>query len=120
MPETCNFIKERPWHRCFPVNFVKFLTTPFSQNTFGRLLLNTYTKLISCQCNIFHYRESLAFVNLFFDRFSIMTQLSQSNQEQYSACCSWPCFRISLCTHHAPLQCFSTYFRNPDYVISCD
>ena len=27
------------WHRCFPVNFVKFLRTPFLQNTSGRLLL---------------------------------------------------------------------------------
>ena len=26
-------------HRCFPVNFVKFLRTTFSQNTSGRLLL---------------------------------------------------------------------------------
>ena len=25
-------------HRCFPVNFVKFLRTPFLQNTSGRLL----------------------------------------------------------------------------------
>ena len=29
----------RPWHRCFPVNFVKFLRTPFLQNTSGLLLL---------------------------------------------------------------------------------
>ena len=26
---ACNFIKKWPWHRCFPVNFVKFLRTPF-------------------------------------------------------------------------------------------
>ena len=26
-------------HRCFPVNFAKFLRTPFLQNTSGRLLL---------------------------------------------------------------------------------
>ena len=26
--EACNFIKKRLWRRCFPVNFVKFLTTP--------------------------------------------------------------------------------------------
>ena len=32
-------LKKRLWHRCFPVNFVKFLRTPFSQNTSGRLLL---------------------------------------------------------------------------------
>ena len=30
--------KKRPWRRCFAVNFVKFLKTPFLQNTSGRLL----------------------------------------------------------------------------------
>ena len=32
-------LKKRFWHRCFPVNFVKFLGTSFFQNTSGRLLL---------------------------------------------------------------------------------
>ena len=32
-------IKKRLWHRCFPVNFAKFLRAPFLQNTSGRLLL---------------------------------------------------------------------------------
>ena len=32
-------LKKRLWHSCFPVNFGKFLRTPFSQNTPGRLLL---------------------------------------------------------------------------------
>ena len=37
--------KKRLWHRCFPVNFVKFLRTPFRQNTSGgRLLLTGLTK----------------------------------------------------------------------------
>ena len=36
---ACNFIKKRPWHRCFPVNFAKFLRTAFSQDTCGWLLL---------------------------------------------------------------------------------
>ena len=31
--------KKRLWHRCFPKNFAKFLTTLFWQNTSGRLLL---------------------------------------------------------------------------------
>ena len=31
--------KKRPWQRCFPLNFAKFLRTPFLQNTSGRLLL---------------------------------------------------------------------------------
>ena len=38
---ACNFIlKKRLWHRCFTVNFAKFLRTPFLQNTSGRLLLH--------------------------------------------------------------------------------
>ena len=28
-------LKKRLWHRCFPVNFEKFLRTPFVQNTSG-------------------------------------------------------------------------------------
>ena len=32
-------LKKKLWHRCFPVNFWKFLRTPFIQNTSGRLLL---------------------------------------------------------------------------------
>ena len=32
-------LTKRLWHRCFPVNFSKFLRIPFLQNTSGRLLL---------------------------------------------------------------------------------
>ena len=44
-PEVCckkrpaTLLKKRLWHRCFPVNFVKFLRTPFLGNTSGWLLL---------------------------------------------------------------------------------
>ena len=42
-------LKKRLLHRCFPVNFAKFLKIPFSQKTSGRLLLyfekNTLTYL---------------------------------------------------------------------------
>ena len=40
MCSTVTLLKKRPWHRCFPVNFVKFLRTHFLQNTSGRLLLH--------------------------------------------------------------------------------
>ena len=30
-------LKKRLWHRCFPVNFAKFLRTPFLQKNSGRL-----------------------------------------------------------------------------------
>ena len=33
-------LKRRLWHRCFPVNFVKFLRTSFLHNTSERLLLD--------------------------------------------------------------------------------
>ena len=32
---TCNFIKNKLQHRCFPVNIVKFLRTVFLQKTSG-------------------------------------------------------------------------------------
>ena len=38
-------LKKRLWHRCFPMNFAKFLRTSFLQNTSGRLLLNIALKL---------------------------------------------------------------------------
>ena len=28
LPEACNFIKKRLWHRCFPVSFMRFHETP--------------------------------------------------------------------------------------------
>ena len=39
-PET--LLKKKLWHRCFLVNFAKFLGTPFLQNTSGRLLLKRF------------------------------------------------------------------------------
>ena len=45
-----NLFKKRLWHRCFHVNFTKFLKTPFLQNTSGRLLLNK-VHLMDCQNN---------------------------------------------------------------------
>ena len=35
------------WRRCFPVNFEKFLRTPFLQNTSGWLLLTIYSQSIT-------------------------------------------------------------------------
>ena len=35
-------LKKRLWHRCFPVNFAKFLRTSFLQNTSGRMLLYNF------------------------------------------------------------------------------
>ena len=37
-PLSTTLLKKRLWHRCFPVNFEKFLRAPYLQNTSGRLL----------------------------------------------------------------------------------
>ena len=39
-------LKKRLWHRCFPVNFAKFLRTPFLENTSGRLPLKLHRKAL--------------------------------------------------------------------------
>ena len=38
--QRITLLKKRLWHRCFPVNFVKFIKITFLQNTSGRLLLD--------------------------------------------------------------------------------
>ena len=39
---SATLLKKRIWHRCFPVNFIKFLRIPFLQNTSGRVLLSLW------------------------------------------------------------------------------
>ena len=40
------------WHRCFPVNFAKFLRTPFLQNTSRQLLLSCYRNILTNLKNV--------------------------------------------------------------------
>ena len=44
--KTCASYKKSFWHRCFPVNFAKFLRTSFSRNNSGRLLLDLVSKTV--------------------------------------------------------------------------
>ena len=51
--------KKRLWHSCFPVNFAKFLKTPFLQNNSERVLLmvniiKNYT-IRCCYCDSKEY-----------------------------------------------------------------
>ena len=39
--KSATLLKKRLWHRCFSVNFVKFVRTPFLQDTSGLLLLKS-------------------------------------------------------------------------------
>ena len=43
--KPATLLEKRLWHRCFPVNFDKFLKTPFLQKSSGRLLLTTWLKV---------------------------------------------------------------------------
>ena len=56
-------LKKRFWHRCFPVNFVKFPKRLFLQNTFGDCLffqLTTNTEVIfACQSFSVSMRQNL-------------------------------------------------------------
>ena len=42
-------LRKSLWHRCFPVNFAKFLSTPFLQNTSWRLLLKKQEESFGCK-----------------------------------------------------------------------
>ena len=44
---SATLLKKRLWHRCFSVNFAKFLRTPFLQNISGRLLLSMQDYFLS-------------------------------------------------------------------------
>ena len=53
-------LKKRLWHRCFLVNFAKFLRAPFLHNTYGRLLLIitlSFSKLFKLVTNIAEFRS---------------------------------------------------------------
>ena len=67
-------LKKRFWHWCFPVNFVKFLRTPFLQNTSGRLLL---------------YLHSFLFYNNNFilTKALVLAKNVRTSLEQSHACC---------------------------------
>ena len=40
--QASSLLRKRLWHSCFPMNFAKFLRTPFLQNTSGRQFLKVY------------------------------------------------------------------------------
>ena len=94
--------KKRLWRRCFLVNFVKFLGTPFLQNTSGRLLLREGRRLKQIEISIISklkkVKEKCSHIFLFF------------------TCCAHPfCFRGSLFTNRSYVSLYS-YFQ---YVQTC-
>ena len=63
----CNLLKKSLWHRCFPVNFAKFLRTPILQNSSGGCFCklqvndkNSFTHTPSCTLRSFSQNSSFS------------------------------------------------------------
>ena len=90
-------LKKSLWHRCFPVNFAKFLRTPFLQNTPGRLLLNRtdfvffcYSFLYSFLNHINPYLPKPTYISFTSDQLSNTWTINLwYEQEQYVRGCSY-------------------------------
>ena len=57
---SATLFKKRLWHRCFPVNFVKFSRTCFLQNASGWLLLKR-TNSVLRGISVSYYKKGLLF-----------------------------------------------------------
>ena len=105
-------LKKRLWHKCFPVNFAKFLRTPFLQNSSGRLLLKIgHTVLLigvlkkncSEQCCKFYKKTHQPFCENIFRLIYI-----HSSSGQFSYCYSYD-FAISLKSNFLRTPLFKTH-----------
>ena len=57
---TATLLKQRFWHRCFQVNFLKFLRVPFQQNTSGGCLcINIFPAKAPIVCKKREYIHNL-------------------------------------------------------------
>ena len=72
-PMPASLLQKRLWHRCFPVNFAKFLRTPFLKNTSG-----------GC---FWLYMDTKKFCIWYFDL--VLLEIIQNFQELF---CSWSTF----------------------------
>ena len=54
--EPATLLKKRLWHRCFPVNFVKFLRTPFLRTPLDDCFWNVRSTVFFSQvCNVLNF-----------------------------------------------------------------
>ena len=78
-------LKNRLWHRCFPVNSENFLRIPFLQNTSGRLLLwrlfqTSQLRFTLFGLSFFHTAHTMKFfIKNFFGKFSFVVQCQSSH-----------------------------------------
>ena len=63
MSRPLTLLQKRLWRSYFPVNFAKFLRTPFSQNTSERLLLQVSTDLFTFMKENLFYVDQVDRVN---------------------------------------------------------
>ena len=79
-PEACNLIKKKLWLSCFPVNFVRYLRTPFLQNASGRLLPNIVMQKLQIfhdfQHTFIHLQYSCSTFVRFFEEMSFLQETS--------------------------------------------
>ena len=73
-------LKKRLWHRCFPVNFAKFLRLPFLQNSSKPLLLysETFWKKKIILHDLFGKKE------IIFCSLSVFQNFTQIEETQYT------------------------------------
>ena len=62
-------LKKRLFHRCFPVNFAKFLRTPFLQSTSRRLLLDMLVDKNFSRAHYFSHTFYNFFIFFYFQTF---------------------------------------------------
>ena len=82
--KTCNFIKKKLRHRCFPVNIVKFLRTPFLQNTSGGCFCNVQVIVL---CNIGPSKPKQNCIGYFPSKSLLRTQGQYDTSNFLVQCC---------------------------------
>ena len=100
-------LKKKLFHRCFSVNFSKFLRPPFLQNTSGRLLLNLTTYHFSSK-NIKAFQWLLKSKPL-----SIMTALNKIMETKQNQTLFHESYSnlISFFIDHKILKCFNNFYN---------
>ena len=79
--KLATLLKKRLWHRCFPVNFAKFLRTPLFTEDFQRLLLDSVF-----YCHEHKSDESYIKIAGFFCNANFISDVSQFTQQNLSFC----------------------------------
>ena len=93
---STTLLRKRLWHRCFPVNFMKFLETSISENAFGRLLLACH----KCFNNVFWLSYATKRMNS--ESFKLVVSISGNDQTraQYKLCCIFFEGKTKKCWRH--------------------